>query len=136
MGSKKPKGVDPNQISAAIAAARARNAPSAPTRSGGGHSGSVSSVMNEIYGSSNRYSKGPAKKAQAGDLHHDPNEGGIKGLLGKVLGAPGVKTALKTVRMPYSYIASHASDIETAIAHHDALGTLDAVAKAVPGVAR
>jgi hypothetical protein len=72
------------------------------------------------------------KQQGGGDGYREPKEHNpLKRALGVVLGAPGVQQALKTVRMPYSYVASHVSDLAQEIEQGDVGGAIGALGRGV-----
>lgn len=71
----------------------------------------------------------PRRKRDKGIQLKEP--GGIMGVLGKVMGAPGVKQVLHGLRQPFSYIASHTADMGDEILQGDLLGLASASAKSL-----
>jgi hypothetical protein len=75
---------------------------------------------------------GKKSTAKGGDGYQEPKEHNpFKRALGMVLGAPGVQQALKAVRMPYSYVASHVSDLAQEVEQGDIGGAIGALGRGV-----
>ena len=86
------------------------------------------------YAPTGQYKKPSGKKLtpKSGDGYVEPKEHNpLKRALGMVLGAPGVQQALKAVRMPYSYVASHISDIAQEAEQGDVGGMVGALGRGV-----
>jgi hypothetical protein len=88
---------------------------------------------NQKQGAARPRKGGGKQQPKGGDGYTEPEEKNpFKRALGTVLGAPGVQQALKTLRTPFSYVASHTSDIAQQLEEGDIVEAVGALGRAVP----